>query len=78
VNENRNLIRTYDEIIKNIETQNEQLVDVRPPPAFNYDRIHNSVNLPMSEFINLRSREFKTKEELTECNLKFKTFYTFL
>ncbi|GAB1608509.1 3-mercaptopyruvate sulfurtransferase-like [Argonauta hians] len=63
------LLRHFEDILKNQETQREQIVDCRPPKAFHGDpenklgHIPNSKNLPYSKLFN-PDGTMKSKSEL--------------
>lgn len=74
INENSKLIRSFDEIVSNIENKKEQLVDVRDSEEFNKDiegiknNIPNSKNLPYNTFFDSENGGLKNLEELKQCN----------
>ena len=68
------MIRNYEQIIANIKTGQEKLVDVRASSEFNKvldggveNKIPNSVNLPYEELFDRENGTLKSREVLKEC-----------
>lgn len=74
VKENESLKRDYDQIVSNIETDKEQVVDVRGVGEFNSvnqltgepNHIPGSLNLPYSELFDPTTYTLKDKEQLLQ------------
>jgi len=72
---NRLLLRDYDHVLANVETQNEQVIDARPAPRFRGEvpeprpcplqgHIPGAVNIPSSELIDATTHTLITPEAL--------------
>lgn len=65
-------MRNFDQVVKNIDSKEEQLVDVRPKDDFNSinpdtnkpNNIPNSINVPFGEIFDKNSGTIKDKNEL--------------
>ncbi|CAF0930483.1 unnamed protein product, partial [Brachionus calyciflorus] len=74
IKENFDLTRNYDDIIQNITSKKEQVVDARPREDFNKinpviglpNNIPNSVNLPYSELFDSSTGLIKNDQQLKE------------
>ena len=74
VNENKNLIRNYEQIVENLETNKELLIDARPRVDFskidhasgkpNY--IPKSKNIPYNELFHPATGTLKDREKILE------------
>ena len=63
--ENKNLLRDFDDIKKNIKSGKEQVIDSRKSEDFNKivdnleNRIPNSINVPYSELFDTSTNQIK-------------------
>lgn len=75
INENPKLIRNFEQIVSNIESKNEQVVDVRDREEFSKvvdgveNRIPNTLNIPYNEFFDKENGTLKSQDQLKERNL---------
>lgn len=75
INLNKNLIRDYEAIQKNISSPNEQVVDCRSAEEFHSvneqgvaNHIPGAKNLSYSDLFDKENGKFKDKQELLRCN----------
>lgn len=60
---NSDLIKSYEDVLNNIQAKQFQLLDARPAKAFNDSKIQNSLNSPFELLYN-NDLTFKSPEEL--------------
>lgn len=65
---NPEIFRSYEDVVKNIETQNEILIDGRSLTEYQSGYIPKAINLPYNEFFDLKTGLLKSKEELMKSN----------
>ena len=75
--EKKDLIRTFEQVVENLESNLEQLVDSRPMPEYQRvdpftgleNHIPNSVNVPAGSLFDEKTGKLKTETELIECKI---------
>lgn len=74
IKENKELIRDFDDISRNLTIKEEAVVDVRGPNEFNKldangepNKIPNSLNLPYNDLFDHENGKLKDIQELSRC-----------
>ena len=76
IKQNSSLLRSFEQVVANIESRREQLVDVRGQEEFEKvvdgvdekNHISNSKNLPYNQFFDKQNECLKSPDELKQCN----------
>jgi 3-mercaptopyruvate sulfurtransferase SseA len=69
INENKELIRNYEQILDNIKRQEEQLIDARSSDAFEDGHIPNSRNIAYNNLFDETNGVLKETFQLDDCKL---------
>jgi thiosulfate/3-mercaptopyruvate sulfurtransferase len=85
INENKSILRSYDDIVNNLETKNELIIDTRNASDYSKDHIPGSISIPYDQIIE--NNRFKSINSLikskllvdyfTSLNLNFKYKFSF-
>ena len=81
--ERKDLIRNYEQVVENIKTNNEQLLDARNPAEFERidplsglkNNIPNSKNLPYGTLFDEVTGKLITEREILDCNFRKLNFF---
>ena len=60
-------MRNFDQIMENIKTQREQVIDARSEADYTKAHIPNAQNVPYNDLFDSSTGLLKTREDLAKC-----------